>query len=138
LGEIEVNPEILANKSKLPIISNKGTGDYDIAMIENLLKTWQEPFATLSPNTLTQYNVNAYYTAFTGAIAVKGDEFQTLARNQESMTNSIDNQRWGIMGVSSDDELTNLIKFQHAYNAASRYITVISEMMEHIIMRLAT
>ncbi|MBP5159199.1 MAG: flagellar hook-associated protein FlgK, partial [Lachnospiraceae bacterium] len=105
LGELEVNPEILANKSKLPIISNKGTGDYDIAMIENLLKTWQEPFATLSPNTLTQYNVNAYYTAFTGAIAVRGDEYQTLSRNQESMTNSIDNQRWGIMGVSSDDEL---------------------------------
>ena len=38
--------------------------------------------------------------------------------------------------VSTDEELTNLIKFQHSYNAASRYITVIDEMIEHIIERL--
>lgn len=136
LGEIEVNQEIVANKSKLPVISNDGTGDYDISMIEKLLTKWQEPFATLSPNTLTYNNFNAYYTQFTGAIATRGDEYNTLAKNQAGMVKGVDDKRTAITGVASDDELAYLIKYQHAYNASSRYITVVSEMLEHIIMRM--
>ncbi len=136
LGEVEVNAEIIANKSKLPIINNNGTGDYDMDMIRNLVDAWQEPFATLSPNTLTYNNFDNYYTQFVGAIATKGDEYETLASNQEVMVDSVQNQRTGKTGVSSDDELTYLIKFQHAYNASARYINVIDTMLEHIIMRL--
>ncbi|MBP5331141.1 MAG: flagellar hook-associated protein FlgK [Lachnospiraceae bacterium] len=138
LGEVEINPEIINNKSKLPIISNNGSGDYDMVMVEKLLTKWQEPFATLSPNDLTYNNFNAYYTAFTGAIANRGDEYDTLAMTQEDMVNSVQDKRVGIMGVSSDEELTNLIKFQHAYNASARYINVIDEMLEHIIERLGS
>ncbi|MDE7251157.1 MAG: flagellar hook-associated protein FlgK, partial [Lachnospiraceae bacterium] len=38
-----------------------------------------------------------------------------------------------VHGVSSDEELSNMIMFQNAYNASSRYINVISELLEHII-----
>ena len=41
-----------------------------------------------------------------------------------------------VVGVSTDEELSNMIKFQNAYNASSRYINVISEMLEHIISTL--
>ncbi len=136
LGEIEINPAIVANKSKLPIINNNGTGDYDISMIEGLLTDWQSPFATLSPNTLTYNNFEGYYTQFIGEIATKGDEFKTLSSNQEIMVNSVQDQRLDVTGVSSDDELTYLIRFQHAYNASARYINVIDNMLEHVIERL--
>ncbi|MDE7045037.1 MAG: hypothetical protein K2O97_08515 [Acetatifactor sp.] len=43
-----------------------------------------------------------------------------------------------MVGVSSDEELSNMIKFQNAYNASSRYINVISEMLEHIINTLGS
>ena len=136
LGEAEVNPALLSNKSKLPILSPDGTGDFDIAMVQGLMEKWQEPFATLSPNTLTFNNFMSYYTQFTGSIATKGDEFNTLADNQRAMVNSIEEKRTGITGVSSDEELTYLIKFQQAYNASARYINVIDEMLEHIIEKL--
>ena len=42
-----------------------------------------------------------------------------------------------IVGVSTDEELTNMIMYQNAYNAASRYINVVNEMIEHIIRTLA-
>ena len=42
-----------------------------------------------------------------------------------------------IVGVSSDDELNNMIRFQNAYNASSRYINVINEMLEHLLNSLA-
>ena len=41
-----------------------------------------------------------------------------------------------IVGVSSDEELTNMIMYQNAYNASSRYINVISEMLDHLLSTL--
>ncbi len=136
LGEIEVNPNILQNNSYLPLSKNDGSGAYDIEMAQRLLANWQKPFATLSPNTLTVNNVNDYYISFMSEIANRGQQINTISMNQASMVASIDNKRSEVAGVSSDEELTNLIKFQHSYNAAARYINVVSEMLEHIIMNL--
>jgi len=136
LGEIEVNPEILKNYSIIPLSSNTGSGDYDISTASNLLSTWQEAFATLSPNTLTKNNFDDYYTSFISELANRGEQMNTISLNQTSMVESISNQRLEVTGVSSDEELTNLIKFQHAYNASARYITTVSDMLEHIIERL--
>jgi flagellar hook-associated protein 1 FlgK len=52
------------------------------------------------------------------------------------MVESIDNKRMEVTGVSSDEELTNLIKYQHAYNASARYVNVVSEMLKDIIDKL--
>ncbi|HHT89252.1 MAG TPA: flagellar hook-associated protein FlgK [Clostridiales bacterium] len=136
LGEIEVNPNILQNNSYLPLSKNDGTGAYDIEMAQRLLANWKKPFATLSPNSLTLNNINEYYIAFISEIANRGEQMHTISLNQMSMVDSIDNKRTEVTGVSSDEELTNLIKFQHSFNAAARYINVVSEMLEHIIMRL--
>ncbi|MCR5521544.1 MAG: flagellar hook-associated protein FlgK [Lachnospiraceae bacterium] len=137
LGEIEVNAAIVENKSKLPVINASGTGDYDMDMIKRLLSRWQEPFATLDPNALTYNNVTNYYTQFIGEIATKGDEYNILANNQECMTNAVNDRRLAKTAVSSDEELTYLIRYQHAYNASARYIGVIDEMLEHLILKLA-
>lgn len=136
LGEIEVNPQILQDKSLLPLSKNDKTGAYDIEMVQKLLSKWQEPLATLSPNTLTKNNVNEYYITFMSAIANRGEQVNSISQNQASTVASIDNKRAEITGVSSDEELTNLIKFQHSYNAAARYVNVVSEMLEHIIMNM--
>jgi flagellar hook-associated protein 1 FlgK len=136
LGEIEVNPNILQNYSLIPLSSNDGSGEYDIETAKRLITAWQEPFSTLSPNTLTKNNFNDYYTSFIAEIANRGERIYTISENQASMVVSIDNKRLEITGVSSDEELTNMIKYQHAYNAAARYVNVVSEMMEHIIERL--
>lgn len=136
LGEIEVNRKILQNYSVIPLSSNAGTGEYDIETAKKLLTAWQEPFSTLSPNTLTRNNFNDYYTSFISEIANRGERLNTIRDNQASMVESIDNQRLEVTGVSSDEELTNLIKYQHAYNASARYVNVVSEMLEHIINNL--
>ena len=136
LGEIELNPAVRDNVSKLPLSRSAGTGDYDMNIAEELIAAWDERFATLNPNTLTKNNFMEYYTAFTSDIANTGQVLKSIMDNQELTTEGVDDQRQQIMGVSSDEELTYLIKFQHSYNAASRYITVIDEMLEHILTRL--
>lgn len=138
LGEIEVNPEILKDRSKLPLSKNTNTGDFDIAVAEELLSAWQADFATLNPNELNYNNFNNYYTALVGELGTRGEKYQILSETQEAMATSIDNERLEIMAVSTDEELTNLIKYQHAYNAAARYINVVSEMIEHVLNMFGT
>ncbi len=136
LGEIEINPDILKDRSKLPLSKNTNTGDFDIDVAEELLSAWQADFATLNPNELNYNNFNNYYTSLVGELGTRGEKYQTLSETQEAMANSINNERLEVMAVSTDEELTNLIKYQHAYNASARYITVVSEMIEHIITTL--
>jgi len=135
-GEIEVNKKIMQNYAYIPLSSNTGSGDYDINTVNSLLTKWQDAFATLSPNTLTKNNFNEYYNAMISELANRGEQFNTISTNQASTVESINNSRMEITGVSSDDELTNLIKYQHAYNASARYINVVSEMLKDIIDKL--
>lgn len=136
LGEIEINPAVRDNLSKIPLSMNTGTGDYDMKTAAELVDAWNQVFATLSPNTLSQNNFMDYYTALIADVANTGQTLKAIADNQEVTANGVDDQRQQVMGVSSDEELTYLIKFQHAYNASSRYITVIDEMLEHLLTHL--
>lgn len=136
IGEIEVNPAIMQNYDLIPLSDNNGSGGFDPEAVRKLMDVWHNAFSTLTPNTLTKYNFNDYYTAFTSEMANRGEKFKTIGENQASMVESINNKRLEISGVSSDEELTNLIKFQHAYNASARYVNTVSEMLEHIINRL--
>lgn len=137
--EIEINEEILQDFSKIPLSYNVYSGffgGYDMETANKLLKIWDDKGLQLDPNSITTYNFSDYYSAMTSGIAYRGELYYGISENQKEMANTLDNKRQEVMGVSSDDELTNLIKFQHAYGASSRYINVINEMLEHVIERL--
>jgi flagellar hook-associated protein FlgK len=70
------------------------------------------------------------------AIVQLGVDTQTAnARNtiQQSATQSVDNARSQQSGVSIDEEMTNLIEFQHGYSAAARLLTTVDSMMDTLI-----
>lgn len=77
-----------------------------------------------------------YYDDLVAQIANSGSAFRCIYENQQNTLEATYNAREQIVGVSSDEELSNMIKFQNAYNASSRYINAISEMLEHIINTL--
>jgi flagellar hook-associated protein 1 FlgK len=52
------------------------------------------------------------------------------------MMAQLENQRESVSGVSLDEEMINLIKFQNAYTAAARLITTADEMMQTIMQML--
>lgn len=139
LGEMEVNKELLHDYSKLPLSANKYQGQdqsYDIDVCNKLSDAWDSVQILLDPNTLTTTNFADYYTDFIGALALDGEQIENTRDNQKAMVEQIDNSRQDIIGVSSDEELGNLIKYQQAYNANSRYVTTINDMLGYIIERL--
>ena len=76
---------------------------------------------------------NTFYEAFIANLGSQGQRAQTMLKNQNTLLNQIDNQRQSVMGVNIDEEMMDIIKFQQAFNAISRYITTIDEMLDRII-----
>ncbi len=140
ISELTVNPDVMKNSSLLPLMANDATGSaggYTSEIMEKLSANWDKDMGALDPNSLTKYTINDFYNALIVGIGSQGQVWNSIVKNQEDLTTSIDNERQNVMGVSTDEELVSLIKFQHSYNASSRYITVIDEMLEHLIEKLA-
>ncbi|MCE7792721.1 flagellar hook-associated protein FlgK [Salipaludibacillus sp. CUR1] len=78
-------------------------------------------------------NVQSFYQGIIGQMAVDTNEAGRMERNTASLKNSVDENRKSVSSVSLDEEMTNMIQFQHAYNAAARNLTAIDEMLDRII-----
>jgi flagellar hook-associated protein 1 len=74
-----------------------------------------------------------FYTALVGDIGSDVRSADLNYTHQYSMIHYLQNYREEVSGVSIDEEMVNLIKFQHAYNAAARLITTVDEMMQTLI-----
>lgn len=134
LGNMSVNEEVLQDYTKIPLCTEDGGEDR--ARAEKLGEAWDNAALKLTPDYNTQKSYMEYYNEFTGQIANAGKMHENMIAYQEELATGIDDERQRIMGVSSNEELTSLIKYQAAYNASSRYINVINEMLEHLITRL--
>lgn len=56
--------------------------------------------------------------------------------NQEAVLLATESRRQSVTGVSLDEEMANLIKYQHSYSAAARLVTTADEMLDTIINRM--
>jgi len=77
-----------------------------------------------------------YWRAQISSIGVISQEATRMVENQEVLLDQLEAKRQATSGVSLDEEMVNMIKFQHAYNAAARYITVIDEAVDVIVNRM--
>ena len=58
---------------------------------------------------------------------------QDLSSYHQDLMASVEKQRDSVSGVSIDEEMSNLIKFQYAYQAAARLITTADTMMNTLL-----
>lgn len=134
LGNVQVNDELIKNPSLLPLTNEQNEELQQVA--DELIKLWENDFGTIGPNSLVVNNFMGYYKEFIADFANKGYTYKGKAESQQQTVQELSNQRQEVVGVSTDEELANLIKFQQGYNASSRYFTVVSEMVEHLIQKL--
>jgi len=69
-------------------------------------------------------------------MGVDSQQAGNYSANQKTVVDQIVNRRLSYSGVSIDEEITNLVRFQHAYNAAAKMIQTISEIYETLINKL--
>ncbi len=77
-----------------------------------------------------------YFADTVAEVGLKGEEAELALRTQEAIMKDLRDTRESISGVNVDEELAQMIKFQHGYNAAARFITYVDRMLDTIINRL--
>lgn len=136
ISNLQINPLLVREAGKMGFVLPDGVVDYDTA--NAFVAAFDADDYVLNPNVTTKCSLNTYYSNLVSQVANSGSVYKNISLSQTATVDSIDYSREQIQGVSSDEELSNMIRFQNAYNAASRYINVVDDMLEHIINTLAT
>ena len=132
----QVNPILLTDPTTFTYRTIEG--NEDTATVTALKEAFTRSDYTLNPNVYTRNDIMSYYNSLISQVANTGDKLKSVAEAQEQTVSSISAAREQIVGVSSDEELEFMIQFQNAYNASSRYINVVSEMLEHLVSTLGS
>jgi flagellar hook-associated protein 1 FlgK len=135
-ADIEVNPLIAmdlnliaaskntSNPSQLPQ-GAPGNGE-NAQELANVIK--RDLLMNNQNVTLTEY-----YNGLIAKLGIDSEKAKATAQNQDTLINYLHDRQESVAGVSMDEELTNMIKFQNAYNASTRYITAMDELLEKLI-----
>jgi len=107
-----------------------GIGDGQNALnISNLQNSLVFSAGGFTPGTGTS-TFDDFYNSLVSGLGAGSRSSQSILKQQEGVMLQLNTQRESISGVSLDEEMINLIKFQQAYAASARMITVIEEMFD--------
>jgi flagellar hook-associated protein 1 FlgK len=133
-GWIMVNPALLKDPSSVAAgfgfngnTANPGNGDAAaaIASIRNTqvmvgqLKTFDD-----------------YFADSVGRVGLMGERSGRALATENLIMKQLHEMRQSISGVNIDEELANMIRYQHGYNAAARFISTVNSMLDTLINRM--
>ncbi len=79
---------------------------------------------------------NEYLGTVVAELGVEGETAMKIKGNTDIMKREIDGERERVKGVSLDEEMANMIKYQQAFNASARVMTAVDDMIGRVIDRL--
>ena len=77
-----------------------------------------------------------YFADSVTHVGLMGEQAETNLLSQNAVMDDLRSLRDSISGVNIDEELADIMKFQHGYNAAAKFVTVIDSMLDTVINRL--
>lgn len=134
IGTITVNSDLKRQITLMPAYKKDGSVDYEMGA--KLATAWEVKDMKLNPYDQKPCTFEEYYDKMVDQLGIEGNTYKSVTETLSGAVSSVDSKRQQVSGVSSDEELSNMIKFQSAYNAASRFMNVISEMTETIVTGL--
>jgi flagellar hook-associated protein 1 FlgK len=76
-----------------------------------------------------------FYASLIGTIGSDAQQANAMASNEGLVVSQLTTRRASVSGVSLDEEATDMIRFQRAYQAAARVITIVDETLDTLINR---
>ncbi len=125
-ADIRVSSEVADNAEKIAASEDGNGGNGEIA----------RKIAQLVNDSTVVNNSFSFHDYYGATIARLGNDVQdtTVKRDgQKMLVNQARTHQEAVSGVSLDEEMTNLIQFQRAYQAAAKLINVVDEMMDTIL-----
>jgi flagellar hook-associated protein 1 FlgK len=126
--DIAVNTALLSDPRKVAASATGAAGDSAIALqIANLQRT--------AVASLGNVSFDDYYGSLVTVLGADTARAEGLAESSDRLVSHLDAMRQSVAGVNIDEEVTNLVASQRAYEAAARVITAIDEMLDVLINR---
>lgn len=124
--DIRLNTEIVGDSSKIAFSQSGEEGDTRTARAMADLRTSE----VLNNNTSS---LHQFYSELVGGLGVEVNQAKSFSENYSVLVNQIENEKFAVEGVSLDEEMANMVKFQHAYDAAARVITTMDQALDTVI-----
>ncbi len=77
-----------------------------------------------------------FFAAAATEIGLRGETAELALQTQSQVMKDLKDMRESLSGVNMDEELANMIKYQHGYAAAARFVTESDRMIDTIINRM--
>jgi flagellar hook-associated protein 1 FlgK len=119
-GGLRVNPALVAAPSTI-VAGSGGPGSNDIAHKVAALRDGPA--------------VDGAYRAFVARVGADVREATRQNANAQALTDAVEDRRQSVAGVSMDEEMSNLVRFQRSYQASARAMSTMDEMLDVLINR---
>lgn len=127
LQSMAVNPILTADPTQLAAATQAsapgdGSNALAIAQLQNVL--------IMAGGTQT---AGEFYQQWIAQVGLDSEESQSRLDTQEQLVTSLKQQQESLVGVNLDEEMTNLVRYQDAYQAAIRVVSAMDEMLNQLI-----
>ncbi|SVB59865.1 uncharacterized protein METZ01_LOCUS212719 [marine metagenome] len=127
---MSVSSTITADGQKIAAGTTTNGDGANALLMADLQNTLSFNSVTWSGSGSGSYTFDEYYNAVVSTIGIGSFSAQATLRQQEGIMLQLNSRRESISGVSIDEEMIKMIKFQQAYNASARMISVVDEMLD--------
>ena len=131
LGNLTINPIYLTADGYGKMSLSRSGDREDTDIIKDMLSQWKSKF--ISYDGSQPMSIDDAYSHFVTGIAAETAEAKSMYDAKVTLVTQAQNQRASFSGVSMDEEMANMLKYQHAYNAAARVVNQIDSMLDRII-----
>ncbi|MEK4882543.1 MULTISPECIES: flagellar hook-associated protein FlgK [Paenibacillus] len=143
-GTIKLNPEIAADVNlfatslRTTVDANGNTqvvkGNNTLALLLTNLK--DSKFT--KPDGSVSNTVGGLFSSMVGQLGIQSQEAARQTDNSDYLVEQVNSRRQSVSGVSLDEEMSNMLVFQHAYSAAARFMTTFDELLDKLINSTGT
>jgi len=121
-GDISINADFLDDANLLGAVEDDGDASFAQSM-----------FNIQNEKILDNKSFGEFYTGIISNIGSKVNEANYLTDAQSLVLNKLEIQRLSVSGVSLDEEMTHMIQYEQAYNAAAKLVSTVDEMISSIL-----
>lgn len=131
-ANIRINPEVLNNKNRIAASDSSDPEERGNGNLASAIAALRDAGVMLDGSA----TMSDFYSSLVGGLGVDAAQATSQTSNYELIAQQVENQRQSVQGVSLDEELTEMVKAQHAYDAAARIITVMDDALDTVIHRM--
>jgi flagellar hook-associated protein 1 FlgK len=131
IGNFIVNP-VLRSQAGYKLITLSSSGDMeDHRLLADLLRKWDSRLVGVDKQ--VKVSVEEFYSRMVSGLGVEVQRYKKATESEAEVLAATDNKRMSMSGVALDEEMANMLRFQHAYQASARIFNYIDSMIDKLI-----